>query len=427
METNQMDMLSSTKPPEQSNLLKTEENVPLAFAMRPSHLEDYCGGEELLKRHPFLGAKVPPSLIFHGPPGCGKSTLAYILAHDSGLELYPFNAVLAGVAELRKLIARAIEVSERQGQKCIIFIDEIHRFNKAQQDALLPHVEKGDFILFGATTENPNVSINNALLSRVQRVRLERLSRNQVLDLLKRAADRIELSLEDEVLNIISRYSGGDARCALNTLEILKERPDLTLNEVENIVKENAKSFDRDGNQHYDVISAFIKSMRGTDPDAALVYLALMLERGEDPLFIARRMVIFASEDVGNADPMALSIANAALMAVKNIGMPECRINLAQAVTYLASTIKSNRSYLAFNQAQAFVKENPNLEVPNHLKNHPAPSGQKYLYPHDFPEGFVKQNYLMKKSPVFYRPHNKGREGVLKSHLQQCWKSERDY
>ncbi len=393
---------------------------PLAFSSRPKSFEEFVGQKEIFSRFPFLLTKNFPSTIFFGPPGSGKTTLAYLLAENSGKDMFLFNAVLGGVAELKKLIQSAIEIKEGLGKDSIIFIDEIHRFNKAQQDALLPHVEKGNFTLIGATTENPRSSINPALLSRIQIIPLKKLSENDILTILRNICKKNNLEIEDKALELISDYSHGDARTALNILEVVAtSKVKLDLLQIKNIILENAREYDKNKNRHYDIISAFIKSMRGSDPDAALLYLAIMLDGGEDPVFIARRLVIFASEDVGNADPSALSLATSALLAVSNIGMPEARINLAQATTYLASTVKSNAAYNAINAALEFVSQNSSIEIPDHLKNYPPKGTKPYLYPHSYPGHYVKQEYTKGKIPKFYLPTEMGREKFLKERLEK--------
>lgn len=396
-------------------------NAPLSHLARPQVLDEFQGFHDLAKRYPFLKKEQTPSLILWGPPGTGKTTLAKLLAERSGREFYRFNAVLSGVPELRKLIERAQEMRQMFQKECIIFIDEIHRFNRSQQDALLPHVEAGDFQLIGATTENPKTSINRALLSRVQLVELDRLSTEQISDMLMQTNARFGLDVSREYIELIAKVCGGDARVSLNSLELVsKQTEKMSLNELEKIVVDNARQYDKAQDRHYDVISAFIKSMRGSDPNAAILWLAVMLEGGEDPVFIARRMVIFASEDIGNADPTALTLAIAALQAVQNIGMPEARINLAQAVTYLASTVKSNASYMAINEAMEFVRSQATIEVPRHLRNLDDQIAD-YKYPHSYEHHFIKQSYTPGNTPKFYRPTDMGREKNIKLRLDELW------
>lgn len=422
----QSDLFSNTS--EESKSRPTPRtNEPLPFRARPETFEGYFGQEHVFSRYPFLKSDNIPSLVIWGPPGTGKTTLAHIIAKNSELELYTFNAVLGGVNDLKKLIASAIEMKERFNQDAIIFVDEIHRFNKAQQDALLPYVEQGSFIFIGATTENPRSAVNKALLSRVQIIELKKLSEENLVSIIENVSTKFEIEIDEDSTHFISDYSNGDARNALNILELVEKQfkqtnTPLTLKEIKPLVLENAREYDRNKDRHYDVISAFIKSMRGSDPDSAILWLAVMLDGGEDPVFIARRLVIFASEDVGNADPQGLMIATACLTAVAQIGMPEARINLAQATTYLSSTVKSNAAYLAINSALDYVQSNQTIEVPNHLKNHP-PKGSigKYNYPHSYPHHFVKQEYSPANTPRFYNPTEMGREKNIKDRLSNLW------
>jgi putative ATPase len=423
---NQMGLFDSKTP----KTVKTEAfstKSPLAYRVRPNSIEDYFGQEEVFKRYPRLKDGHFQNLILWGPPGVGKTTLAQIIANKSGKELYRFNAVLGGVADLKKLISSAMEMKEKHAIESIIFIDEIHRFNKAQQDALLPYVEKGDFGLIGATTENPRSSINRALLSRLGIVELKSLTQENIKSILERALDNLSIKVSEEVINFISDHSSGDARRALNMLEIVEKEyalsgEEMAFDQLKAQILENARNYDRNQDRHYDVISAFIKSMRGSDPDAAITWLAVMLDGGEDPVFIARRLVIFASEDVGNADPSALPLAVAALSAVQNIGMPEARINLAQAVTYLAATVKSNAAYQAIGSAMSWLQEQSTIEVPDHLKNFPPQGSKKYLYPHSYEGHFVPQDYVKTKDKqVFYEPTEIGREKNIRERLKGLW------
>ncbi|OUR98510.1 hypothetical protein A9Q84_03615 [Halobacteriovorax marinus] len=420
----QVDLFSGTSiEVEQESVHRAGQ--PLPFRARPDDFEGYFGQEHVFKRYSFLKSKNFPSLVIWGPPGTGKTTLAHILAKNSGLELYNFNAVLGGVNDLKKLIASAISMKERYNQEAIIFIDEIHRFNKAQQDALLPYVEQGSFILIGATTENPRSSVNRALLSRVQIIELKKLSEENLESIIRNVAKRFEINIDEDCVHFISDYSNGDARNSLNILELLEKNSAgdqklLTLSDVKPMVLENAREYDRNKDRHYDVISAFIKSMRGSDPSAALLWLAVMLDGGEDPVFIARRLVVFASEDVGNADPQALTMATSCLTAVAQIGMPEARINLAQATTYLAATVKSNAAYLGINEALSYVESNQTIEVPHHLKNYPPKDATvTYQYPHSFPHHYVKQDYTPAGTPEFYRPTEMGLEKNIKERLSK--------
>jgi putative ATPase len=399
---------------------------PLAHLCRPVTFLEFIGHAEIFKNYPFLKAKDFPSIILFGPSGTGKTTLARLLATQSGKSFYKFNAVLGGVVDLKKLIQSAEEIRQQKGVQSIIFVDEIHRFNKAQQDALLPYIEEGAFTLIGATTENPRVSVNKALLSRSHIVELKELISSDIYSILLQTKEKFSLELESSLLKIIADFAGGDARVALNAFEAAAKLKNPSKEEIKLLIIENARAFDKGGNRHYDVISAFIKSMRGSDPQAAILWLAVMIDGGEDPVFIARRLVIFASEDVGNADPTALTLATSALHSVSTIGMPEARIILAQATTYLASTYKSNAAYLAINQALEYVKGQATIHVPEHLKNHPStllPESKKYLYPHSFEQHFVKQSYTEGSIPTFYQPTQEGKEDGLKKRLEKLWGS----
>lgn len=396
----------------QTSMFESSKQRPLAYELRPTSFDDYVGQKHLLANYPYLKGESLPSLVLWGPPGCGKTTLAHILADQFSLEFYPFNAVMSGVADLRKLIKAGVDSMK----PFAIFIDEIHRFNKSQQDALLPHVEAGDFVLIGATTENPKVSVNRALLSRMQLVELKVLEREELVSLVHRGAEKLSYEIADEAAELIADYSSGDARKALNHTEAIAQARLTSVEQIKEMIKENSRHYDRAGDRHYDVISAFIKSMRGTDPDAALLWLAVMLEGGEDPVFIARRLVIFASEDIGNADPRALSLATDALTAVSNVGMPEARIILGQATSYLASTVKSNASYRAIDAAIAFVRDNPNIEVPTHLRNL-HPDKKNYRYPHAYKNAYIDQVYAP-MHPRFYEPKEYGQENFLKCRLE---------
>ena len=420
----------------QNSLFSTDINSltndsPLAFQSRPVDRESYIGLDELELKYPFLGANLPKSMIIWGPPGCGKTTLAQVLCNHSDIELFSFSAVLSGVAELKGLFKAAQLAIDHHHRIPVIFIDEIHRFNKAQQDALLPHVESGLFTLIGATTENPRSSVNKALLSRVQIVELQAIGFDQIVQIVKTALMKKEVHFEQEEVEMMAEFSGGDARKAIGNLEMaisLKETDQFSLPVFKTIILENARSYDRNQDRHYDVISAFIKSLRGSDPDAALLWLAVMLDGGEDPVFIARRLVIFASEDIGNADINALTMANSALNITSNIGMPEARITLAQTTTYLASTVKSNAAYNAINAAISYVQSMPTIEVPEHLKNFPAKSHPvQYQYPHGFEGGFINQQYCPDNTPQFYKPKAIGVEKNIQARLSDLWPLKKEY
>ena len=352
---------------------------PLAYSSRPEVLKDFIGQHNIKKRLKAINLKNLPHIVFWGPPGTGKTTISAILAKEAGLNIYNFNAVLGGVNDLRALIKSSSELKRNSGQKSVIFIDEIHRFNKSQQDALLPYLESGEFILFGATTEYPQTSLNKAILSRVQTWEFTKLSNFDLVSILNKSIEKkshnLPNSIKEDLINHISEYANGDARSALNSLEILLNSHninELSFLEIKEELLNSQRAYDKSSDRHYDVISAFIKSLRGSDVDASILWLAVMIDGGEELEFIARRLVISASEDVGNADPRALTIASNCHYAIKHIGMPEARILLAQATTYIAQAPKSNSSYLAIDKALAFVKDNPTIEVPTHLRNqHP--------------------------------------------------------
>ncbi len=370
----------------------SESEYPLAYKIRPKNWDEFIGQKEVKQKISNLKESNLKHFIFWGPPGTGKTTLAHLISEQIGIKVHPFNAVLGGVPELRKIIKGILELKKFHQEKAIIFIDEIHRFNKAQQDALLPYLEREDFILLGATTEYPQTSLNRAILSRVNTLELKKLSSEDIYTILERALDLEEDLIDEACLKYLCDYANGDARYALNILEQMLEQENRSLEQLKELLGRQARQYDKNSDRHYDVISAFIKSVRGSDPDAAILWLAVMIDGGEDIEFIARRLIILASEDVGNADPRALQIATSAHYAIKNIGMPEARIILAQATTYLARAPKSNSSYRAIDKALDFVRNNPTIEVPTHLRNH-HPDKKNYKYPHAYPNHFTKQVY----------------------------------
>ncbi len=417
--------------------------APLAERLRPQTLDTYVGQHHLLGPGKLLREMVEQralaSMILWGPPGCGKTTLASLLANSVDLPFVSFSAVLSGVKELRTILSKAEAHLQIKGEPTVLFVDEIHRFNKAQQDAFLPHVESGLVILIGATTENPSFEIIAPLVSRVQIVVLEAIGVGETIQILRNAANHAEaeplmraIRLDVQILRQIAEYAQGDARVALNTLELTlrlavrKKRRHLDSELVQQATQNRAILYDKGGEEHYNIISAFIKSLRGSDPDAALYWMLRMLEGGEDVLFIVRRMVIFAAEDIGNADPQALVIAIAAKEAVHFVGLPEARIPLAQAVTYLASAPKSNASYTAMSGALADVQKYGPLPVPLHLRNAPNSVmkemgyGEGYQHAHDQPGGFVTQIHLPTKLERrnYYRPTEHGYEKIIARQLE---------
>ena len=394
---------------------------PLAFRMRPKTLDEYVGQEHVLGKDKILYRTIKAdrlsSIILFGPPGCGKTSLARVISETTKYKFYKINAVTSGVADIKKVIEETKNFMLNPTGKSILFIDEIHRFNKLQQDALLPFVENGTIILIGATTENPYFEVNKALISRSMVIKLEPLTEKNIYTILKNALERKDglgeynIKISDETLRKLSIIANGDVRTALNGLEIavLTTNMDtdgyihITDDIIKNSVQDRKAIFDKNGDTHYDNISAFIKSMRGSDPDAAVFYLARALNGGEDPMFLARRIVICASEDVGMANPNALVVANSAMQAVHMIGMPEARILLSEAAIYVATSKKSNASYMAINMALDDVKNKDTGEIPMHIRNAPIEKmkelgySEGYLYPHNFPSHYVEQQYLPDK------------------------------
>ncbi len=398
------------------------ERIPLAFRMAPETIEEYVGQEHILGKDKMLYRLVKAdrlsSIILWGPPGCGKTSLARVIAHSTKNKFEKLNAVAAGVSDIKRIVEETKNLLMNPSGKVVLFIDEIHRFNKLQQDALLPYVEDGTVILIGATTENPYFSVNKALISRSTVFKLQPLTVENVYQVLKNALvdtkkgiGNLGVKIEDDVLRMIAELSDGDVRVALNALEIGALTTDMNADGDIEITKEIALEciqkkkveFDKTGDSHYDNISAFIKSMRGSDADAALFYLARALYAGEDPMFLARRIVIAAAEDVGMANTNALVVANAALQAIHQIGMPEARILLAEAATYVARSPKSNASYLGIDKALRDVENKDTGTIPMHIRNAPVEAMTKegysvgYKYPHDYPNHMVEQQYLPDK------------------------------
>jgi putative ATPase len=426
--------------------------APLAARMRPRSLEEFVGQEHLVGPGRILRRLVDSgelaSVVLYGPPGTGKTTLARILAQSARAHFETLNAVTSGAADIRRVAQEAHDRLRFHRQRTVVFVDEIHRFNRAQQDLLLPHVEDGTLVLVGATTENPFFALNSTLVSRVRILRLEPLSPEEIRRIVQRALQdserglgRLAVELEPQALEHLVHACGGDARVALNALEVAVTTtapgPDgvrrVGLEAVVEALQRPVLRYDREGDQHYDTVSAFIKSMRGSDPDAAVYWLVRMLEAGEDPRFVARRMVIHAAEDVGLADPTALLVATAAAHAVEYVGMPEAQIPLAEAAIYIACAPKSNAVVRALARAREDVRTHTPEPVPAHLRDSSYPGavrlghGQGYRYPHDYPGGFVEQDYLPEglRGRVYYEPTDRGLEATLRQRLQNWWKRHR--
>lgn len=396
-------------------------NQPLAYRMKPKTLDDYVGQEHILGKDKILYRTIKAdrlsSIILWGPPGCGKTSLAKVISNTTKYKFTKINAVIAGIGDIKNAIEEAKNVFLNPSGKCILFIDEIHRFNKLQQDALLPYVENGTVILIGATTENPYFEVNKALISRSMVFHLQPLTTQNIFEVLKKALisedglASYNIKVEDDTLMKIAEVSNGDVRTALNGLELAVLTTQMDTDGYIHITNEIAKDcvqsrkaiFDKKGDSHYDNISAFIKSMRGSDPDAAIFYLARAINGGEDPVFIARRIVIAAAEDVGLANPNALVVATSAMQAVTMVGMPEARIILSEAATYVATSPKSNATYLGINKALEDVENKDTGTIPMHIRNAPAEGMAKegyhvgYKYPHDYPGHYVEQQYLPDK------------------------------
>ncbi|NWJ50181.1 MAG: replication-associated recombination protein A [Bacteroidetes bacterium] len=420
--------------------------APLAELLRPISLDDYIGQEHLLGSGAILRQAIEsgsiPSMILWGPPGVGKTTLAHIISAKLNRTCYTLSAISSGVKDVREVILKAQE----EDKSAILFIDEIHRFSKSQQDSLLGAVERGIVTLIGATTENPSFEVIAPLLSRCQVYILKSLGEPELIKILDRACRELEtrngFTITIKEYDALLRISGGDARKLLNAIELviqmesIKDKNIVVTNEnTVRIIQKNLAFYDKGGEMHYDVISAFIKSIRGSDPNAAVYWLARMINGGEDPLFIARRLLILASEDIGNANPNALLLANACFDAVNKIGYPECRIILSQTVTYLASSAKSNAAYMAINNAQELVQRTGDLPVPLHIRNAPTKLmkdigyGKSYLYAHDYEGNFADQEFLPDKvsGQKLYDPQNNPRENELRNRLKQLWKNKYGY
>ena len=420
-----------------------DNNIPLAERVRPKTLDEFIGQEHLVGKGKVLEQIVHSgkahSIIFWGPPGVGKTTLAQIIAHSLSMPFFTLSAIDSGVKDVRAVIDLA-----RKAGHALLFIDEIHRFNKAQQDSLLGAVEKGIITLIGATTENPSFEVISALLSRCQVYVLRALNEDNLMALVRQATEKDKWLAQQHLVikewEALMQLSGGDARKLLNLTELIAsslptDDKTVTNDIVQDIVQKKMELYDKSGEQHYDIISAFIKSMRGSDPNAAVYYLARMIEGGEDPKFIARRMVILASEDIGNANPNALLLATSCFQAVEMIGYPECRIILSQTATYLASSAKSNAAYVAISKAQDLVNKTGDLSVPLQIRNAPTglmkklDYGKGYEYAHDYSGNFVEQEFLPEaiSGVKLYDPGNNPAEVRLREYLRSCWKDKYGY
>ncbi|MFP4462057.1 MAG: replication-associated recombination protein A [Thermotogota bacterium] len=423
-----------------------EKNEPLSQLLRPNSLDEIKGQDQILSDEAILRKSIENdtlfSSIFFGPPGSGKTSVGKIIGRLTKNEFINFSAAKFPMSKLKPLLEKASERFEKFNKSTVLFVDEIHRFNKLQQDVLLPYIESGEIILFGATTENPSFELNPALLSRCKIFIFKQLENSSMAAILKKAVNKINsrnektLLIEEDAKEMLVDWSAGDARTLINYLEIIENyalnKDDFTITEVkaQKILNRSYAKYSKKGEEHYNFISAFIKSMRGSDPDAAIYYLACMLEAGEDPIYVARRIIRFASEDIGLADPNAMSVAVACFQAVKYIGMPECTISLTEACVYMSVSPKSNRLYLAYKKAQVDVKRHPDRPVPLKLRNavtkfmKQAGYSKDYRYAHDEPGSFILESYLPEEleNVIFYRPSSHGREQKVKERLEKLWK-----